>query len=86
MVPQAIGISLRNTMYYKIFKEGAPAFSERAKALISLHGEWYAGEYFSYMRIWGSNIVHLLPIIVPDHMVLQEFSFQIVIDAVFPKL
>ena len=37
------------------------------------------------MRIWGRNMVHLLPIIVPDHMVLQEFSFQTIIDGVFPK-
>ena len=38
------------------------------------------------MRIWGSNIVHMLSRIVPDHMVLQEFAFQTVIDGVFPKL
>ena len=30
--------------------------------------------------------MHLLPRIVPDHMVLQEISFQMVIDGVFPKL
>ena len=38
------------------------------------------------MRIWGSNTLRLLPRIVLDLMVLQEFTFQTVIDGVFPKL
>ena len=53
-------------MYYKIFKADAPAFYEKDRELISVYGDWYVGEYFSYIRIWGSNIVHLLPIIAPD--------------------
>ena len=64
------------SMYHKIFKVDAPTFSERATALITLHGDWYVGEYFSYFRIWGSKMIHLLPIIVPDRMVLHEFSFK----------
>ena len=69
-----------------IFKGDAPTFSERARALISLMGDWYVGEYFSYIWIWGSNTVHLLARIVPDRMVVQEIAFQTVIDGVFPKL
>ena len=42
-----------SSMYYKIFKADALAFSERARTLISLHGDWDVGEYFSYIRIWG---------------------------------
>ena len=49
-------------------------------------GDWYVGEYFSYIGIWGSNTVHLFPIIVPDRMVIEEIYFQTVIDGVFPKL
>ena len=49
-------------------------------------GDWYIGEYFSYIRIWGSNNVHLLPIIVPNKMVLEEISFQKIIYGVIPKL
>ena len=30
--------------------------------------------------------MHLLPIIVPDRMVLQEFAYQTVIDGAFSKL
>ena len=74
------------SMYHKIFKADAPTFSIRTRDLISLHGDWYVGEYFSYFRIWGSNIVHLFPRVVLEHMVLQEFSFQTVIDGAHPKL
>ena len=73
-------------MYHKIFKAGALAFFERSRALISVHGDWYVGEYFSYMGIWDRNTVHFLPRIVPDRMVLQEFAFQTVTNGVFPKL
>ena len=59
------------SMYYKIFKAGAPEFSKIAREPISMFGDWYVGEYFSYIRIWSSNIVHLLPRIVPDRMGLQ---------------
>ena len=54
------------SMYYKIFKANAPAFSQKERELISVYDDWYVGEYFSYIRIWGSNIVHFLPRIVPD--------------------
>ena len=73
-------------MYHKIFKEYAPTFSERACAFIYLHGDWYVIDYFSYIQIWGSNTVHLLPRIVPYPMVLQEVAYQTMIYGVFPKL
>ena len=53
------------SMYYNIFKVDAPAFSKSSREMISMFGDWYVGQFFSYIRIWGSNIVHLLPIIVP---------------------
>ena len=34
----------------------------------------------------SENTVHLLPRIIPDCMVLQEISFPMVINGVFPKL
>ena len=74
------------SMYFKIFKDDAHAFSQGPRELISVYGDWYVGEYFSYIRIWGSNIVHLLPRIVPDRMVLQEFAYQTVIYGAFSKL
>ena len=74
------------SIYQKVFKGDAPRFSDRARALISTMGDWYVGEYFAYIRIRGSNIVHLLPRIVPYRMVLEEISFQAVVDGVFLKL
>ena len=73
-------------MYQNIFKGDSPTFSKRAKELISLMGDWYVGEYFSYIPVWESNTVHLYPSIVPDIMVLQEISLHTVIDGVSPKL
>ena len=74
------------SMYHKIFKADASTFSVTARDLISLHGDWYVREYFSYLRIWGSNTVHLLARIILDGMILQEFSFQTVIDGAHAKL
>ena len=40
-----------------------------------------------YIRIWGSNTSHLLPCrIVLDRMVMEDISFQNVVDGFFPKL
>ena len=74
------------SMYYNIFKPDAPALSKSAREMISPFGDWYVGQFFSYIRIWGSNIVHLLPRIVPDRMVLQELTYHTIIDGVSPKL
>ena len=68
------------------FKADALAFSQKAREFILVYGDWYVGQYFSYIIIWVSNIVHFLPRIVLDRMVLQEFTYQTVIDGVLPKL
>ena len=73
-------------MYEMIFKGEAPSFLERARDLISLMGDWYVGEYFFYIHIWGSNTVHLLSRIVSDIMVVQEIAYQTIIDGVFPRI
>ena len=57
-------------MYFKIFKVDDAAFSKGARELNSLYGDSYVGEYLYYIKIWGRNIAHLLPKIVPNHMVL----------------
>ena len=75
-----------STIYFSIFKKEALAFSPEATALISTMGDWYVGEYFSYIRIWGSKTVHMLPRIVPDRLVLEEVAFQTVNHGVYRKL
>ena len=69
------------SIYHNIFKEYSPNFSSHAKELIST-----MGEYFSYIIIWGSKKTHLLQKIIPDRMVLEDISFQTMIDGVFPKM
>ena len=74
------------TIYFSIFKKKAPAFSPEATALIATMGDWYVGEYFLYIKIWGGNTVHMLPRIVPNRLVLEEVAFYTVTDVVYKKL
>ena len=49
-------------------------------------GDWYVGESFLYIIISGGNIVHMLPKIVPDRLVIEEVSFQTITNGVYKKL
>ena len=70
------------TIYFSIFNKEAPPFSPEATGLIGTMGDWYVGEYFLYIIIWGSNTIHMLPKIVPNRLVLEEVAFQTVNDGV----
>ena len=59
------------SIYPKIFREEAPTFSEESRNLITMMGDWYVCEYFSCIRIWGSNTIHMLPNIVPNKLVIE---------------
>ena len=48
-------------------------------------GDWYVGESFTYIRVYGSNASHMLPKVVPDRLVLEEISFQTVTEGVYKK-
>ena len=39
-------------------------------------GDWYVGESFSYIKVYGSNASHMLPKVVLDRLVLEEISFK----------
>ena len=41
------------TIYFLIFKKEALAFSPEAIGLIGTMGDWYVGENFLCIRIWG---------------------------------
>ena len=73
-------------IHFLIFKRESPAFSLEAKNLIATMIDWYVGESFSYIRIWGSNTAHMLPKVVPDRLVIEEISFQTVTEGVYKKL
>ena len=68
------------SIYFTIFKGEAPSFSKEYKTFIAKMGDWYVGESFSYIIIWGSNTIHMLPKIVPDRFVIEEVPFQTVTD------
>ena len=74
-----------DTIYFLIFKKQAPTFSPEAIGLIGTMGDWYVGDNFLYIRIWGSNIVHMLPRIVPGKLVLEEMALKSVNDGVYRK-
>ena len=74
------------SIYFSIFKQEALGFSEEARTIIATMGDWYVVESFSYITIWGRDNVHLLPKIVPNKLVIEEFSFQTVTDSVYKKL
>ena len=48
-------------------------------------GDWYVGESFTYIRVYGRNIAHMLPKFVPDRLVLEEISFQTVTEGIYKK-
>ena len=74
--------SFLGRVYFFIFNKEVHAFSPEAKALIYTMGDWYVGESFTYIKVYGSNIAHMLPKVVPDMLVLEELSFQIVTEGI----
>ena len=82
---KSVNISFRS-IYLSIFKREAPAFLDEARTFIATMGDWYVVESFSYIRIQGSNTIHMLPKIVPDRLYIEEVSFQNVTDGVYKKL
>ena len=77
--------SFLGRVYFFIFNKEAPAFSPKAKSLIATMGDWYVGESFTYIRVYGSNAAHMFPKVVPDRLVLEELSFQIVTKGIYKK-
>ena len=77
--------SFLSRVYFLIFNKEALAFSPKAKSLIAIMGDWYVGESFTYIRLYGSNASHMFPKVVPDRLVLEEISFQIVTEGIYKK-
>ena len=48
-------------------------------------GDWYVGETFAYIKVFGSSAAHMLPKVVPDRLVLEEMSFQTVTEGIYMK-
>ena len=61
--------SFLGQVYFLIFNKEAPAFSPEAKNLIATMGDWYVGESFTYISVFGNNATHMLPKVMPDMLV-----------------
>ena len=72
-------------VYFLIFNKEAPTFSSKAKTLIATMGDWYVGDSFTYIRVFGSNAAHMVPKFVPEKLVLEEISFQMVTEGIYNK-
>ena len=48
-------------------------------------GDWYVGESFTYIMVFGNNASHMLPKFVLDKLVLEEISFQTVTEGIYKK-
>ena len=54
-----------------MFNKEALAFSPEDKTIIATMVDWYVGESFAYIRVYGSNVDHMLPKVMPDRLVLE---------------
>jgi hypothetical protein len=68
-------------VYSLIFKQNFPRLSEVVRKLISKIGHWYLEERRTYIIIFGATSApHLLPIHVPDKLVLGEICYQTILQ------
>ena len=67
--------SFLGRVHFLIFNKEAPTFSPEATTLIATMGDWYVGESFIYIMVYGSNATQMLPKVIPDRLVLEEMSF-----------
>ena len=68
-------------VYQTIFDRFPPRISEKAKNDISLIGDWFGEERFTYIRIFGSIVEpHILPLYVLDKLLAQEISYQLTVE------
>ena len=71
--------------YLIIFKVNAPILLEDAIHLFSTMGDWYCGDFFTYIKIWGHNSFHLCPRFVLDMMVLEEVAFKTIVEGIHDR-
>jgi hypothetical protein len=68
-------------IYLLLFMKECPRLSDEAKKVISKVGHWYLDERETYIRVFGTTgAPHLLPIYVPDRLVLGEICYQTILQ------
>jgi hypothetical protein len=68
-------------VHFIIFRKEFPRLSATAKKMISKVGHWYFEETSTYIRVFGATgAPHLLPVHVPDHLILGEICYQTILQ------
>jgi hypothetical protein len=63
-------------VHFIIFRKECPRLSATAKKMISKVGHWYFEETSTYIRVFGATgAPHLLPVHVPDRLILGEICY-----------
>jgi hypothetical protein len=64
-----------------VVQERVPKAVDAAKRVVSKVGHWYLDERETYIRVFGATgAPHLLPIYVPDRLVLGEICYQTILQ------
>jgi hypothetical protein len=67
--------------HFILFKKECPRLSTKAKKMISKVGHWYLEEHFTYIRVFrGTGAPCLLPVHVPDRLVVGEICYQTILE------
>jgi len=65
-------------IYYAIFNKPIPRISYLASFDLPSVGSWFGEEYFTYVRVYGSQAnPHVLPLYVPDKLLAREIAYQL---------
>jgi hypothetical protein len=68
-------------IHFLLFKKECPRLSDAAKKIISKVGHWYLDERDTYIRVFGATRApHLLPVYVPDRLVVGEICYQTILQ------
>jgi hypothetical protein len=68
-------------IYFLLFRKECPRLSNEAKKVISKIGHWYLDERETYIRVFvTTEEPHLLPIYVPNWLVLGEICYQTILQ------
>jgi hypothetical protein len=67
--------------YFLLFRKECPRLSDEAKKVITKIGHWYLDERETYIKVFSiTGAPHLLPIYVPDWLVLGEICDQTILQ------
>jgi hypothetical protein len=68
-------------VYFIIFRKEFPRLSVAEKKMIAKVGHWYFEETSTYIRVFrATDTPHLLPVHVPDHLILGEICYQTILQ------